>query len=120
LLVRLGKRVGLEVGGQSVELGWQLTGGHPLLLRQYGSTLFELAYAPGSHPRPIPTDPICPDAVDVFPSRDAVRTILGEIDTLLAVRFPDSLKLLRALASADSKPTTRVVSECVRAHYVHC
>lgn len=116
LLVRLGKRVGLEVGAKSIESGWRLTGGHPLLLRQYGSALFELAHAPGSRPRPIPTDPVCLEAVDVFPTRDAVRTILGEIGTLLAVRSPASLTLLRALASADSRHADRVVAEHGGAH----
>ena len=108
LLVRLGKRVGLEVGTGSIDLGWQLTGGHPLLLRQFGSILFELAYSPGSRPRPIPTDPVCMYAIDIFPTRNAVRTIVGEIETLLAVRFAASLTLLRALASGD---TNRVVHD---------
>src|SRR5262249_32147342 len=39
LLTRLGRRVGLDVGGETIDLAWRWTGGHPLLLRQFGSAL---------------------------------------------------------------------------------
>lgn len=110
LLVRIGKRVGLEVGQQSLDLGWSWTGGHPLLHRQYGSALFEFAHAPGTRPRPVPTDPVCLHAIDAFPSRDAVETINREIATLLGVRFPESYALLEAMANAVRNEVGAVVA----------
>ncbi len=109
LLVRLGKRVGLEVGAQSLGLAWQWSGGHPLLLRQFGSIMFDLAHSPGTRPRPAPTDPISLDTIEVFPTRNAVRTICGEIETLLAVRFKESWVLLQALASVAATDTNRAI-----------
>lgn len=100
LLVRLGKRVGLDVGPATLEAAWQWTGGHPLLLRQYGAALYELAHAPPTRPRPVPTDPIHADAPELFLIRDAVQTICSEVRALLDARFPDSLALLEALADA--------------------
>lgn len=100
LLTRLGRRMDLDMGPATLETAWRWTGGHPLLLRQYGSSLFELAYTPPSRSRPVPTDPIHDEAVESFVLRDAVHTISVEIQHLLDLRFPAALVLLIELASA--------------------
>jgi hypothetical protein len=109
LLVRLGKRVGLDVGPATRETAWRWTGGHPLLLRQYGAALYEFAHAPPTRPRPVPTDPIHEDAVELFLQRDAVETIGREVRALLAARFPEALTLLEALADAPHEQARAIV-----------
>ncbi len=109
LLLRLGKRVGLDVGAATRETAWQWTGGHPLLLRQYGAALYELAQAPPSRPRPVPTDPIHEDAVELFLKRDAVHTICSEVRALLDARFPEALSLLEALADAPPEQARAIM-----------
>lgn len=111
LLVRLGKRTCLDVGAATREAAWQWTGGHPLLMREYGSALFELAHAPPSRPRTVETDMLRDDAVEVFYRRDAVQTICGEVRMLLELRFPEALGLLTALADAPMDDGWEVVAQ---------
>jgi len=111
LLVRLGKRTGLDVGAATRETAWRWTGGHPLLLREYGSALFELAYAPPSRPRPVETDALRDEAAELSWRRDAVQTICGEVETLLHVRFPESLALVEALSDAPAERAREVVEQ---------
>ena len=109
LLVRLGKRTCLDVGAATRETAWQWTGGHPLLLREYGSALFDLAHAPPSRPRTLETDILRDDAVDIFYGRDGVRTVCGEVRMLLEIRFPEALALLVALADSPQNKVREVV-----------
>ncbi len=109
LLVRLGKRTCLNVGAATRETAWQWTGGHPLLLREYGSALFELAHAPPSRPRTLETDILRDDAVDIFYGRDGVRTVCGEVRMLLEIRFPEALSLLAALADSPQNKVREVI-----------
>lgn len=102
LLQRLGKRVGLEIGPATVELARRWTGDHPLLLREFGAALYEVAHA-ASAALPISTEPLHEQAVPVFLQRDAVHTICGEIEALLETRFPEALALLRAMAGAPEE-----------------
>lgn len=101
LLTRLGRRVGLDVGGETIELAWRWTGGHPLLLRQFGSALLEIARGRDSAPASSPTDTLREEAVRVFLQRDAVHTIVSEVKALLSSRFPEALWLLQDLADAN-------------------
>lgn len=105
LLTRLGRRVGLDVGPATLADAWLWTGGHPLLARQYGAALFDLAHAPPSRPRPVPTDPIHKDAGEVFLARAAVQTICTEVLALLEARFPEALALLAAIARSPASTT---------------
>jgi hypothetical protein len=109
LLVRLGKRVGLDVGAATLETAWRWTGGHPLLVRQYGSAVFELAHAPPTRPRPVPTDPIHADAVEVFLLRPMVHTICTEVHALLEARYPEALTLVDALSHATTPDAGAIV-----------
>lgn len=109
LLMRLGKRTGLDVGPATLETSWRWTGGHPLLVRQYGAALFELAHAPPTRPRPVPTDPVHQDAVEVFLVRPAVYTICTEVHALLEARYPESLALIEALSQASQAQTGAIV-----------
>jgi hypothetical protein len=97
------------VGPATLETAWRWTGGHPLLLREYGSALFELAHAPPSRPRPTETDALCDEAIEVFYQRDGVQTICGEVRMLLEVRFPEALALLEALAAAQPDEAPEVI-----------
>jgi hypothetical protein len=95
VLRRLGKRVGLSVGDATVGLALRWTGGHPLLLREYGAALHELARA-ARGVSATPTDPLREQAITVFLRRDGVHTVCSEIEALLASRFPDALAVLRS------------------------
>ena len=97
LLLRLGKRTGLDVGSATRDMAWQWSGGHPLLLREYGASLWELARP--ERARPVKTDPLRDRAAEVFWQRDAVQTICDEVRTLLAVRFPEALAMATEIAS---------------------
>lgn len=97
LLQRLGKRVGLAMGPATIDLALRWTGGHPLLLREYGSALYEAGHTSRAA-LSIAADPVCERAIPIFLRRDAVHTICGEIEVLLETRFPKSLELLRMIA----------------------
>ena len=109
LLQRLGKRVGLEIGPTTVQHALRWTGGHPLLLREYGSALHEVG-SPSRSTLPTPTDPLRERAAALFLQRDAVHTICGEIETLLETRFLESLALLQRVANAPEQDAQRLMS----------
>lgn len=102
LLLRLGRRVGLECDQATIQLALRWTGGHPLLLREYGSALHE-AGRTSRAALPISTETLHERALPLFLRRDAVHTICGEVETLLETRFPESLALLRSLAAAPDQ-----------------
>ncbi|MFS8069739.1 MAG: hypothetical protein ACMG6S_25515, partial [Byssovorax sp.] len=101
LLTRLGRRVGLELSAETADVAWRWTAGHPLLLRQFGSALLEVARERGGSPGSVPTDPLCAPAIDAFMDRDAVRTIVAEVKALLGSRFPEALSLLQELSEVN-------------------
>jgi hypothetical protein len=109
LLQRLGKRVGLEMDPGTVQHALHWTGGHPLLLREYGSALREVARSSRSA-RPNPTDLLRERAASIFLQRDAVHTICGEIETLLEARFPESLALLQSVSGAPEQDAHMLVN----------
>jgi hypothetical protein len=102
LLLRLGRRVGLEIGERTTQLAHRWTGGHPLLHRQLGSSLLELARR---HDRrgQVPTDAFCDDAIDLFLDRDAVITICREVHLLLDRSYPDASLRLRELSRTSAE-----------------
>jgi hypothetical protein len=102
LLLRLGRRVGLECDQATIQLALRWTGGHPLLLREYGSALHEAGRASRAA-LPIFSETLNERAVPLFLRRDAVHTICGEVEALLETRFPESLALLRAVAAAPDQ-----------------
>ncbi|MCC7000104.1 MAG: orc1/cdc6 family replication initiation protein [Deltaproteobacteria bacterium] len=90
LLSRLGKRVGLDIGSVTLELALSLTGGHPLLHRQFGSSLLEHTNDRPLNSSHLNTDVLCKAAALDFHERGAVREICHEILHLLRTRFQAS------------------------------
>lgn len=111
LLVRLGLRAGLEVGSQSVKVAYEWTGGHPLLLRQFGSALRE-AIREQTDAWGAKTDAFSATAVQRFVRREAVQGVGAELVSLFQKRYPVALDALIDLAS-DEAP------ERVRARYAN-
>ena len=74
VLRRLSRRVCLDVDDITMEEALSWTGGHPSLLREYGSSLWEAAGPTrGAIPREVAT--VRMRALDLFLGRDAVHTI---------------------------------------------
>jgi hypothetical protein len=97
LLRKLGKRVGLNVGHQSVDRALHWTGGHPLLHRQFGSALREVARESDATWQ-ARTDPFVERAASRFVAREAVLGVMREVFALLSKRYPGSLDALTRLA----------------------
>jgi hypothetical protein len=97
LLRRLGKKAGLEVGHQSKSTAERLTGGHPLLLRIYGSALWRLAQEqpPVGSDRLRATDPLSSTAEQEFLGSADVHTISEEVSLLLNKVDPHALEALK-------------------------
>lgn len=109
LLERLGRRVCLDVGERSKRLAYQWTGGHPLLHRQFGSALLELARTYEHDSDRVATDPFCEAALDVFLSRDTVMTISHEVSDLLLQRYPGAADRLHELSFASPQEVSRLI-----------
>ena len=108
LLRTLGHRVGLEVGHESAALAHLWTGGHPMLLRQFGSALREEVRRRVSGPTwKMPTDPYRIGTVNRFVDRDAVLTINREIIELLKKRYSAAYELMLALVDGEAAAVTR-------------
>ncbi len=99
LLRHLGRRVGLAVGPRSVEQARAWTGGHPLLLRQWGSVLWSVAQKRRSR-WGASTDALLEGVEGDFRGRDTVMTVAREVIDLLQTREPSSFALLEELAMA--------------------
>ncbi len=99
LLTVLGQRAGLKVGARSVARAITLTGGHPRLLRVYGSRLFELCHAgkgTGEYLRD--ADPLADRAAEAFLAHRDTRDIAEEVVDILQARYTAVLDLLREVA----------------------
>jgi AAA domain len=103
LLVKLGSRVGLDVGHNTFKLAHKWTGGHPMLHRQFGSALREeIRLRVPESTWKVPSDPYCGEAMVRFRDRDAVLTVNREIIDLLKKRYEDAYDLLLDLVQRDS------------------
>lgn len=112
LLVKLGRRVLLDVGPETASLARDWTGGHPLLHRQLGSALLEKSRAQkGASREHVATDPFCREALDLFLARDAVTTICREVSYLLSSRYPEAEALLERLCCTSPQEAARFVKE---------
>lgn len=98
LLRRLGRRAGLDIGEKTASMARWWTGGHPLLHRQLGSVLLELARRRGIAREHVPTDPFCEEAIELFLDRDAVLNICREVHLLLSKRYPGASSRLSELS----------------------
>jgi hypothetical protein len=112
LLTKLGRRVLLDVGPETVSLARDWTGGHPLLHRQFGSALLEKSRARKEASREhVATDPFCQEALDLFLARDAVTTICREVSHLLSSRYPEAAALLERLCCISQQEAASLVEE---------
>jgi tetratricopeptide (TPR) repeat protein len=112
LLIKLGRRVLLEVGPETACLARHWTGGHPLLHRQFGSALLEKGRANRMvTPEPVATDVFCHDALNLFLARDAVTTICREVSHFLATSYPDAAALLEYLCCQGPEEAMRRVKD---------
>jgi len=110
LMTRLGRRVGLEMGSETLQLARHWTGGHPRLEREFGSALLEVVRRDGvltasgaapSEASHLGTDPYREMALDRFLDRQEVLTIGREISHLLSTRYPEAFALLEGLVATD-------------------
>lgn len=101
LLIRLGKRTGLAIGPRTLELAWSMTGGHPLLTRQFGSLLLARARK-SEHQPPVDSDRLCDRARQEFLVSEVVYTLRSEVEALLSARYPQALELLVALSRGQA------------------
>lgn len=117
LLVKLGRRVLLDVGPETTTLAYQWTGGYPLLHRQFGSALLERSrLVKSAAGKPVATDPLCRAALDLFLARDAVTTTCREVAHLLATRYPEAATLLDDLCCRPPDLAARIVGEQIGWH----
>ncbi|MDJ0837105.1 MAG: hypothetical protein QNK37_11355 [Acidobacteriota bacterium] len=97
LLTGLGRRIRLKTGPKTIREAYLWSGGHPMLLRQFGSTLVDLADRTG--PQPMVTDPLITKAADAYLERNAVTTICREVYHLLSTRYPRAAELTAELVN---------------------
>lgn len=98
LLDRLARRVALPIDDETLTRAYCETGGHPYLLRQYGSALLAREREPSSHPHVHRESP-----TTRYRSRESVRGTCHEMADLLHDRYPDTLELARFLAEYDGE-----------------
>ncbi len=96
LLRKLGRRIGLKVGHESAELAQQWAGGHPLLHRQFGSTLKQ-ATRQRDPSWGAATDSYLESVTERFLEREAVLEVMREIVALFQKRYPTALDLMMRL-----------------------
>lgn len=97
LLRKLGSRIGISVGPRTADLAFELTGGHPLLHRQYGSALRSVIREQSSA-WSVPSDPFAEPAAAAFRERGAVDEVMREVRDLLMKRYPGAYDVLHALS----------------------
>jgi hypothetical protein len=110
LLARLSKRVGLELEDRHKDMALEWSGGHVILLRQFGSALLEVSRQ-GEGGLAAASDQAI---VDAYLDRQMVEKMFEETFTLLSVRYPESYALLLDLLRADS--SAERLAETVAAH----
>lgn len=111
LLTSIARRACLDAGPATVDAALRWTGSHPLLLRQFGSALRQVALPHIGDDTPLPTDPFVEQAIDAFLERDAVLEMCREVEHLLAEVYPDTAALFWSLvsdASHGARPSSPV------------
>lgn len=94
LVVALGRRTGLDVGPETLRALYQWTGGHPRLVRLFGTSVLRASEGPA----PRPTDTFLPAAEAFFTESDELREMGREIRHLLGARHPAAEEVLQELA----------------------
>lgn len=110
LLTELGRRCALEVGPASLERAFTWTGGHPLLQRQFGSSLLRAAQQNQSSDLSFRSDPVLDRAESEFLRRQHVRDVVTEILGLLRERYPIALE---RLADVVKDPASVIVGQAL-------
>jgi hypothetical protein len=114
LLIRLGKRAGLDVGPASLVRAQSWSGRHVTLLRQFGAALLQAASDLFPDREIMPADQVpLEDALERFLDRDRVRQVRRETFQLLETRYGTSYELLMALVACDSAESMKAA---IRAH----
>jgi hypothetical protein len=98
LLTRLSKRVGLELEDRHKDMALEWSGGHVILLRQFGSALLEVSRQSEGGLAAASDEAI----VDAYLDREMVQTVFEETFTLLRARYPESYALLLDLLRSDA------------------
>jgi hypothetical protein len=120
LFATLSRRVCLDAGPATLEAALRWSGGHPMLLRQFGSALLSVAGASIRSTGPLPTDPFVERAIDAFLERDAVLEMCREVEHALAEVYTDAgaafWKLIEAPSSNDSEAEERHLRTRIEEH----
>lgn len=99
-------RTGLEAHEETLALVYEWTGGHPFLLRQFGSAFWQVI-APGARHGPhTSTQAFHEEALAAFLERDAVVETCREVEDLLSSRSKADASLFWRIAGGASLPAT--------------
>ena len=105
LLVSLGRKVGLTIGAATVASCLSQTGGHPLLVRRFGSCALHVA----RQTERWSTDALLGLIEAAFASDRAAHTLASEVEALLRERYPDAFAHLCARAAGVALPAHPVL-----------
>jgi hypothetical protein len=99
LLSVLGQRAGLKIGPKAISRAFELTGGHPRLLRVYGSRLLERCQRGADNSAWLrDAEPHAESAGAAFLAHRETREIAEEVVDILQGRYPEVLTMLRTVA----------------------
>lgn len=99
-------RTGLEAHEETLALVYAWTGGHPFLLRQFGSAFWQVI-APGARHGPhTSTQAFHEEALAAFLERDAVVETCREVEDLLSSRGKADASLFWRIAGGASLPAS--------------
>jgi hypothetical protein len=105
LLVSMGRKVGLSIGRETVAACLSWTGGHPMLVRRFGSC----ALAVARRTERWDTDQVLARVEDAFAGDRAAHTIAAEVEALLRERYPAAFERLCARAAGHDSPRDPVL-----------
>ena len=102
LFVKLARRVCLDADEPTLDAALRWTGGHPMLLRQFGSALLSVARPREDALAPLSSGAFVEQAIDAFLERDAVLEMCREVEHALSTVYPDAASTLWQLVGRDS------------------
>lgn len=103
---RIAARTGMAAREETLALVYEWTGGHPFLLRQFGSAFWQVI-APETRPGPHTSmQPFHEQALEAFLERDAVVETCREVEDLLASRGKADASTFWRVAAGSSVPST--------------